>query len=93
MPVLPAELEHSTYGQLQRLLRWSLLHPQRRKFTDNTPLPQNSYNYRWDFGDGTTGEGKIISHTYASAGTFRVHLVVYDSGGQTDVVWKNANPL
>lgn len=61
--------------------------------TDNVTLPLNTYNYRWDFGDGTIGEGKVINHTYASAGTRRVHLVVFDSGHQTDVVWKNANPL
>ncbi|HEV8581132.1 MAG TPA: PKD domain-containing protein [Thermoanaerobaculia bacterium] len=60
--------------------------------TDNVPLPLDTYSYQWDFGDGTTSEGKVISHTYGSAGTFRVHLVVYDSGGQTDVVWKTATP-
>jgi hypothetical protein len=59
--------------------------------TDNAPLPAG--NYWWDFGDGTTSEGKVVSHTYGSSGSFRVHLVVYDSGSQSDVVWKTANPV
>ncbi len=32
--------------------------------------------YSWDFGDGTTGEGKIISHTYQTAGNYNVTLTI-----------------
>ena len=35
----------------------------------------------WDFGDGTTGEGRTVSHRYASVGTFRVRLTVTDDDG------------
>lgn len=37
--------------------------------------------YFWEFGDGETGEGKTISHTYKTAGTFTVKLTVTDDRG------------
>ncbi len=37
----------------------------------------------WDFGDGTTGRAAATSHTYGSAGTFRVSLTVTDNLGAT----------
>ncbi|MDJ0807552.1 MAG: PKD domain-containing protein [Gammaproteobacteria bacterium] len=39
-------------------------------------------DYAWDFGDGNTGSGAQPSHTYASAGTYTVSLVVTDDDGQ-----------
>jgi mannan endo-1,4-beta-mannosidase len=38
--------------------------------------------YAWDFDDGTTGEGGIVNHTFASAGTFHVRLQVGDGFGR-----------
>lgn len=58
--------------------------------TDNLTIP--STGYWWDFGDGTTGTGKIVSKTYSSGTFFWVHLVVKDSGGQTDVTLNSATP-
>lgn len=34
--------------------------------------------YRWDFGDGTTGSGVAPTHVYASRGSYRVLLQVFD---------------
>jgi serine protease len=42
-------------------------------------------NYAWNFGDTQSGSGAIVSHTYASAGTYTVVLTVTDTAAQTDV--------
>jgi PKD repeat protein len=39
--------------------------------------------YAWNFGDGTTGNGDSVSHSYANAGSFVVSLTVTDDLGQT----------
>ena len=38
-------------------------------------------SYNWDFGDGFTGEGKIVSHTYSTPGTYQVNLSVTSQHG------------
>jgi hypothetical protein len=58
--------------------------------TDNTTIP--STGYHWDFGDGTTGSGKIVNHTYTFGSFFWVHLVVTDSGGQRGFTLSSAQP-
>jgi hypothetical protein len=35
--------------------------------------------YAWDFGDGQTGTGKTVEHTYATSGCYQVTLVVSDA--------------
>lgn len=37
--------------------------------------------YRWDFGDGHSGEGKTTSHRYTTAGKYKVVLTVTDNNG------------
>ena len=42
-------------------------------------------SYAWDFGDGGTATTAKPSHTYATANTYTVKLMVTDNGGLTDV--------
>ncbi len=39
--------------------------------------------YRWDFGDGSTGEGPTVSHAFPDDGRFTVRLTVEDEDGST----------
>jgi len=40
-------------------------------------------SYLWDFGDGASGSGPTITHTYETAGTFEATLTVIDELGRT----------
>lgn len=40
--------------------------------------------YEWDFGDGSTGAGVTVSHTYTVAKNYDVFLTVTDNKGATD---------
>jgi hypothetical protein len=39
--------------------------------------------YNWDFGDGATGSGQTVTHTYSVPGIFNVRLTVVDNNGAT----------
>ncbi len=41
-------------------------------------------SYAWDFGDGSTGSGVSVSHTFAQDGAFTVRVTVTDNDGLTD---------
>jgi PKD repeat protein len=38
------------------------------------------YSFSWSFGDGSTGTGSPVSHTYSSAGSFTIILTSSDTG-------------
>jgi len=42
-------------------------------------------SYNWDFGDGTTGSGETVSHTYASSNSYTATLTVTDDSLTTDI--------
>lgn len=44
------------------------------QFTAAGSAYNEEYQYDWEFGDGTTGEGQYITHTYTEAGSYYVKL-------------------
>ena len=48
-------------------------------------------DYAWDFGDGQTGTGATVTHTYGRFGTYSVRLIVTDNDGLTDTLFSTAN--
>ena len=66
----------------------------------NIPTPMNgggssdpdgdALTYAWTFGDGSAAAGTAVSHTYASAGTFNVRLIVTDIRGLADTAFTTA---
>jgi len=44
--------------------------------------------YRWEFGDGATENGPVVTHKYRDAGEYRVELYVRDSEGAQSVFVK-----
>ncbi|HAA19845.1 MAG TPA: hypothetical protein DCP28_14180, partial [Cytophagales bacterium] len=50
----------------------------------STDANNDALTYTWDFGDGTTGSGAAVDHTYTSVGSYLVSLTVSD-GAKQDV--------
>jgi len=44
---------------------------------------QSPYTYAWDFGDGQTGVGNVVSHTYNTAGSYTATVTVTDNTAAT----------
>ena len=42
-------------------------------------------SYAWTFGDGESGSGEVVTHSYDSVGTYTVSLTVTDDDGATDI--------
>ncbi|MBS3765019.1 PKD domain-containing protein [Candidatus Bipolaricaulota bacterium] len=45
---------------------------------ESTDPDGNIESYRWEFGDGTTSRGSMVSHRYDQAGNYTVRLTVTD---------------
>lgn len=53
-------------------------------FADNSD--GNPVDWRWDFGDGYTGEGQQVMHTYFNPGLYTVKMEVTDESGATNIL-------
>ncbi len=58
-------------------------------FTANTPAGTSSMSYSWNFGDGNTGTGSPVTHTYATTGNYTVSLQATGGG----CVYSNTTPV
>lgn len=43
-------------------------------------------SYQWDFSDGTTGQGKIVTHQFAEKGNYDIRLTVTDDTGNSNYI-------
>jgi PKD repeat protein len=57
--------------------------------TQSTSTTGTIVQWLWNFGDGSTGSGEIVQHTYRSPGTFTVTLTVLDSIGASNSTTQN----
>jgi PKD repeat protein len=48
-----------------------------------TDIDSTTLTYTWNFGDGSSGTGAQVTHTYTASGTFAAVLIVSDEGGAT----------
>src|SRR5256712_3135338 len=49
-------------------------------FTASASGGTSPYSFNWNFGDGSTGAGSSVNHTYGTAGTYTATLNAKDSG-------------
>ncbi len=49
--------------------------------------------YAWDFGDGTSGVGSSVEHSYTTGGTYTVRLTLTDRGGDVRSVTQTISVL
>ena len=48
-------------------------------FTASASGGTSPFTFSWSFGDGSTGTGSLVTHTYSSAGSYTTALTVEDS--------------
>jgi hypothetical protein len=69
------------YGEFQASFTDSPSNPppnQPITFTASVSGGVQPYSYTWTFGDGSSGTGQTVSHSYAQAGSFTTSLTVTD---------------
>ncbi len=77
----PATHTYSSAGSYTVILTASA--GQSVSFTAYASGGTSPYSYLWSYGDGSSGTGLQVTHTYNSDGTYQVTLTVADSQGNT----------
>lgn len=82
-PVTPSSAKAVIYANLSHGILVQA--PVTLSASRSTPSESNAKitRYTWDFGDGSTGSGSVVTHTYTTAGDYSVILTVIDSLGKT----------
>jgi PKD repeat protein len=52
--------------------------------SESRPGSSPIISYQWNFGDGSTGSGIVVIHTYEAPGEYQVTLTVLDKNGLAD---------
>ena len=52
-----------------------------RASRDDSPTDSQYLEFSWDFGDGNSGYGEMISHVYKKSGNYNLTLIVRDNDG------------
>jgi PKD repeat protein len=55
-------------------------------FSDASTDDDGIVSWIWSFGDGSTGSGQVVGHSYSTGGTYTVQLTVTDTTGQTQSI-------
>jgi PKD repeat protein len=58
--------------------------------TPSTDPDGSIVSYAWIFGDGTTGSGKVVTHSYSASGSYNITLTVTDDRGVSVSTTKSA---
>lgn len=53
------------------------------RFEGPSMIGESHPYYRWDFGDGTTGQGRITTHTFQQPGVYTVTMTAILDDGST----------
>ncbi|MCK4813956.1 MAG: PKD domain-containing protein [Candidatus Marinimicrobia bacterium] len=82
--------EHAAQNELDFTADYTLGMPNYNiTFSAVSELPEGEYQYTWDFGDGLSGSGEILSHYYQEEGLYTVVLTAEASGVEVSVSKKN----
>ncbi len=52
--------------------------------TTSSDIDGTVVSYAWNFGDGSSGSGEVVTHSFSVAGSYTVTLTVTDNGGLTN---------
>lgn len=61
--------------------------------TPSTDPEGGVLSFHWEFGDGSTADGALVHHAYASASTYSAKLTATDAFGASDTVTIQVNVL